>query len=93
MVIGKWLLADKRVLIMDEPTRGIDVGTKQEIHRIMRELADRGACIIFISAEVPEIVRVSDRILVMQEGSLVGELPGGSTQETVMHMMMKGSAQ
>ena len=93
VVIGKWLLADKRVLIMDEPTRGIDVGTKQEIHRIMRELADRGSCIIFISAEVPEIVRVSDRILVMQEGSLVGELPGGSTQETVMHMMMKGSAQ
>jgi ribose transport system ATP-binding protein len=81
------------VLIMDEPTRGIDVGTKQEIHRIMRELADRGACIIFISAEVPEIVRVSDRILVMQEGSVVGELPGGSTQETVMHMMMKGNAQ
>jgi len=93
VVIGKWLLADKRVLIMDEPTRGIDVGTKQEIHRIMRELADRGACIIFISAEVPEIVRISDRILVMQEGSIVGELPGGSTQETVMHMMMKGSAQ
>jgi len=93
VVIGKWLLADKRVLIMDEPTRGIDVGTKQEIHRIMRELADRGACIIFISAEVPEITRVSDRILVMQEGAIVGELPGGSTQETVMHMMMKGSAQ
>lgn len=58
----------------------------------MRELADRGRCIIFISSEVPEIVRVCDRILVMQGGAIAGELPGGSTQEAVMHMMMKGSA-
>lgn len=93
VVIAKWLVADKKVLIMDEPTRGIDVGSKIEIHRIMRALADAGACIIFISAEVPEIVRVSDRILVMQGGGIVAELARGATQEQVVHMMLKGNGQ
>jgi ABC-type sugar transport system ATPase subunit len=93
VVIAKWLVADKKVLIMDEPTRGIDVGSKIEIHRIMRALADAGACIIFISAEVPEIVRVSDRILVMQGGGIVAELERGATQEQVVHMMLKGNGQ
>jgi ribose transport system ATP-binding protein len=91
VVIAKWLVADKKVLIMDEPTRGIDVGSKAEIHRIMRRLADAGACIIFISAEVPEIVRVSDRILVMQGGRIVAECPRGTSQEEVVHVMLKGS--
>ena len=91
IVIAKWLVADKKVLIMDEPTRGIDVPSKVEIHRIMRGLADAGACIIFISAEVSEIVRVSDRILVMQGGTIVAELPRGTAQEEVVHMMLKGA--
>ncbi len=56
-MVGKWLAARPRILIMDEPTRGIDVGSKAEIHRIMRELADQGTCILFISSEVPEILK------------------------------------
>jgi ABC-type sugar transport system ATPase subunit len=91
IVIAKWLVAEMPVLIMDEPTRGIDVGSKIEIHRIMRALADDGACIVFISAEVPEIVRVSDRILVMQGGRIVAECPRGTSQERVVHLMLKGS--
>ncbi len=91
VVIAKWLVADKKVLIMDEPTRGIDVASKVEIHRIMRGLADAGACIIFISAEVSEIVRVSDRILVMQAGAIAAELPRGTPQETVVQLMLKGA--
>ena len=91
IVIAKWLVAERQVLIMDEPTRGIDVGSKIEIHRIMRALADDGACVIFISAEVPEIVRVSDRILVMQGGRIIAECPRGTSQEQVVHMMLKGS--
>ncbi len=93
VVLARWLVADKKVLIMDEPTRGIDVGSKAEIHRIMRRLADAGACIIFVSAEVPEIVRVSDRILVMQGGRIVAECPRGTSQEQVVHMMLKGSGE
>jgi ABC-type sugar transport system ATPase subunit len=93
VVIAKWLVAERQVLIMDEPTRGIDVGSKIEIHRIMRALADDGACVIFISAEVPEIVRVSDRILVMQGGRIIAECPRGMSQEQVFHMMLKGSDQ
>jgi ribose transport system ATP-binding protein len=91
IVIAKWLVAERQVLIMDEPTRGIDVGSKIEIHRIMRALADDGACVIFISAEVPEIVRVSDRILIMQGGRIIAECPRGTSQEQVVHMMLKGS--
>jgi ribose transport system ATP-binding protein len=93
VVIAKWLLSDQRVLIMDEPTRGIDVGSKVEIHRIMRELADRGACVIFISAEVPEIVRVSDRVLVLQAGRVAAEFPRGTSQEEIVHRMLKGNGQ
>lgn len=91
VVLAKWLVADKKVLIMDEPTRGIDVASKIEIHRIMRSLADAGTCIIFISAEVPEILRVSDRIIVMQDGAIAAELPRGAPQEQVMHVMLKGA--
>ncbi len=90
-VIAKWLVAGKKVLIMDEPTRGIDVGAKAEIHGIMRRLADEGVCVIFISAEVPEIARISDRILVMRDGRVTEELPGGTGQERIMQGMLKGN--
>jgi ABC-type sugar transport system ATPase subunit len=93
VVLAKWLLARKEILIMDEPTRGIDVGSRAEIHRIMRELADGGACIIFITAEVPEVVRVADRILVMRQGRAAEELGGGSSQEDVMHAVLRGNLQ
>ena len=74
-----------KVLFMDEPTRGIDVGAKYELYRIMNDLAVQGVAVVMISSELPEILGVSDRILVMCQGRITGELPGaGSTQEQVM---------
>ena len=85
VVIGKWLTADTEILIFDEPTRGIDVGAKAEIYKLMNELAARGKAIIMISSELPEILRMSHRILVMCEGRLTGELRSDeATQERIM---------
>ncbi|WP_094546369.1 xylose ABC transporter ATP-binding protein [Petroclostridium xylanilyticum] len=85
VAIGKWLMAQPKVLILDEPTRGIDVGAKYEIYNIMNELVDQGVCIIMISSELPEILGMSDRILVMHEGQLNGELSWEeATQEKVI---------
>ncbi len=74
VVLAKWLLTESRVLIFDEPTRGIDVGAKQEIYALMRRLSDRGAAIIMISSEMPELLGMSDRILVLAQGRVAGEL-------------------
>ncbi|WP_226780612.1 sugar ABC transporter ATP-binding protein [Oceaniglobus trochenteri] len=74
VVLAKWLLTESRVLIFDEPTRGIDVGAKEEIYALMRRLSDRGAAIIMISSEMPELLGMSDRILVLAEGRVAGEL-------------------
>ena len=74
VVLAKWLLTESRVLIFDEPTRGIDVGAKQEIYALMRRLSDRGAAIIMISSEMPELLGMSDRILVLAQGRIAGEL-------------------
>ena len=90
VVVGKWLLSQPRVLIMDEPTRGIDVGSKAEIHRIMRDLAGQGTCILFISSEVLEIVKVCDRILVMHAGKITAEFGRGASQEEVLHSVLQG---
>jgi len=85
VVIGKWLTADTEILIFDEPTRGIDVGAKAEIYKLMNELAARGKAILMISSELPEILRMSHRILVMCEGRLTGELRSDeATQEKIM---------
>ena len=85
IVIAKWLLRDCDVLIFDEPTRGIDVGAKSEIYRLLNDLATEGRAIIVISSELPEILRLSHRIAVMCEGRLTGFLPGGTaTQEQIM---------
>jgi rhamnose transport system ATP-binding protein len=85
VVLGKWLSTDPRILIMDEPTRGIDVGAKVEVYRLMNELLARGAAIVMISSELPEVLGMSDRILVMREGRIVAELDGATaTQESVM---------
>ena len=91
VVLAKWLVAGKKVLIMDEPTRGIDVGSKAEIHRLMRRLADEGTCILFVTAEVPEIVKVADRVLVMQDGRITAEYGRGVGQEEIFQQMLKGS--
>ena len=73
VVIAKWLATDPKVLILDEPTRGVDVGAKVEIYHLMRELTRRGMSIIFISSEMPELLGMCDRILVMHEGRISGE--------------------
>ena len=85
VVIAKWLTADTEILIFDEPTRGIDVGAKSEIYHLLNELAKQGKAIIMISSELPEILRMSHRIVVMCEGRIRGELSGAeATQEKIM---------
>jgi ribose transport system ATP-binding protein len=84
LIIARWLALDPEVLIFSEPTRGVDVAAKAAIYKIMRDLADRGRAIVMISSDLPEIVGVSDRILVMRQGAIVGELPGGASEEDVM---------
>ncbi|MDR0551532.1 MAG: ATP-binding cassette domain-containing protein [Spirochaetaceae bacterium] len=85
VALGKWLLTKPRVLILDEPTRGIDVGAKYEIYTIMQNLAEAGIAIIMISSELPEILGMSDRILVMYEGKITGELSRAeATQEKII---------
>jgi rhamnose transport system ATP-binding protein len=74
VVLAKWLATEPQVLIVDEPTRGIDVGTKAEVHRLMSELAGRGLAVLMISSELPEVLGMADRVLVMREGRLTGEL-------------------
>lgn len=86
VVIAKWLIRNCDILIFDEPTRGIDVGAKSEIYHLMNELAKQGKSIIMISSEMTEILRMSDRIVVMCEGRKTGELDiAGATQESIMH--------
>ena len=85
VVLSKWLMTQPKVLILDEPTRGIDVGAKAEVHRLMRELADGGLAILMISSDLQEVLSISERVLVMKEGKLVKSFePGQATQETVM---------
>jgi ribose transport system ATP-binding protein len=87
VVIAKWLVKDCDVLIFDEPTRGIDVGAKEEIYRLLNDLAGQGKSIIMISSELPEVLRMSHRIVVMSEGRVTGTLEAGeATQESVMHL-------
>lgn len=83
-LLARWLLRDPKVLIVDEPTRGVDVGAKAEIYAILRKLADDGKCVIVISSELPEIRAVSDRILVAREGRIVAELPAGVSEEEIL---------
>ncbi len=88
VVLAKWLAARPRVLILDEPTRGVDVGAKAEIHALIGELAAQGTAILVISSELPEVLRLSSRILVLREGRLVGELPREvATQEALLRLM------
>jgi ribose transport system ATP-binding protein len=92
IVIGKWLAAESEILLFDEPTRGIDVGAKREIYRLLDELAAQGKSILMISSELPEVLRMSHRILVMCEGRITGELPGGASQEDIMTLATQRTA-
>ncbi len=91
VVLAKWLFSRCNVLILDEPTRGVDVGAKAEIHRLMRRLTDEGAAILMISSELPEILTVADRVLVMREGRIVGELSHDQATEEKIMMLATGA--
>jgi ribose transport system ATP-binding protein len=84
VVLAKWLVTEPRVIVLDEPTRGIDVGAKRAVYDLMRTLTAQGAAVLLISSELPEVVAMADRILVLRDGRIAGELPGGSDEEAVM---------
>jgi rhamnose transport system ATP-binding protein len=85
VVLAKWLATQPRVLIVDEPTRGIDVGTKAEVHRLLSALAADGMAVLMISSDLPEILGMADRVLVMREGRLAAEISrADATEESVM---------
>jgi rhamnose transport system ATP-binding protein len=89
VALARWLATEPRVIILDEPTQGVDVGAKAEIHKLMGELARRGLAVIMISSELPEVLGMSDRIAVMHGGQIVGELSRGeATQEKVLEMAL-----
>jgi ABC-type sugar transport system ATPase subunit len=88
VVLARWLAARAKILILDEPTRGVDVGAKAEIHALIGELAAKGAAVLVISSELPELLNLSSRILVLREGRLVGDMPGaGATQDRLLRLM------
>jgi ABC-type sugar transport system ATPase subunit len=92
VVLAKWLSADSKVFILDEPTRGIDVGSKAEIYDLIRRLADRGVAILLVSSELEEILHLSDRILVMHRGRICGELSREeATDERIMQLATGGA--
>ena len=80
-IIGRWLAADVDILLFDEPTRGIDIGAKSEIYGLIERLAAEGKSIIVVSSELPEILRLSDRVMVMREGEIAGILSGDEIDE------------
>jgi ABC-type sugar transport system ATPase subunit len=85
IVMSKWLCTKAEILIFDEPTRGIDIGSKVEIYNLMKRLVDRGTAILMISSELPELIGMSDRILVMRQGRIVGEFsPEETDQEKIL---------
>ena len=88
-MFSKWLNTQPKVFILDEPTRGIDVGAKAEVHNMIRELADQGMAILCISSDLPEVLAMSDRVLVMREGRQMDILDGPqATQESIMSLAM-----
>ena len=92
VVLAKWLLADADLLIFDEPTRGVDVAAKAELHHLIRTLADAGKAILVISSELPEVLALADRIVVMREGRVAGEMAGaGATAEAVLALALPAS--
>ncbi len=84
LVIGKWLMMAPRILLLNDPTRGIDVGTKQEIYQLLRQLADAGAAILFYSTDYDELIGCCDRVLVMYDGAIKRELVGAEITERAL---------
>ena len=93
VVLARWLALQPRVLIVDEPTRGIDVAAKAEVHHLLYGLADAGIAVLAISSELPEVMTISDRIITMREGRITGEVARGeATEERLMQLMTMGAA-
>jgi ribose transport system ATP-binding protein len=93
VVLARWLLGGSRVLLLDEPTRGVDVGARAEIYGLIRSLADDGVGVLLVSSEVPEVLGLSDRVLVMREGAIIHEAPATELDEhRVLDLIMEGSA-
>ena len=90
LVIAKWVAADCKVLMVDEPTRGVDVGAEQEIHDILREMAKEGRAVLVVSSELPEMLALATRILVMRQGKIVGELSRDDADEEKLIRLMTG---
>lgn len=90
VILARWTNTNVKLLIMDEPTRGIDVGSKAEIYKLMRELNQQGTAILMISSELPEILGMSDRVLIMHEGCLMGELSHSEASEENIMMLATG---
>lgn len=93
VVIGKWLATKPQIILLDEPTRGVDVGAKSELHHLIAELKRQGAAILMVSSELPEVLGVADRIIVMREGRSVGELGRGASEEDVMALAFSETIQ
>jgi ribose transport system ATP-binding protein len=91
VALGKWLLREPGVLILDEPTRGVDIGAKHEIYELMEQLAAQGVAILFVSSELEEVIGMADRVLVMHDGAIAGELPrAGLSEEAIMQLAVGG---
>ena len=92
VVLGKWLATEPDVLILDEPTRGVDVGAKAQVHQLIGDLATKGMATLMISSELPELISVCDRILVMREGIISGEVNAATaTQEQILQLALPES--
>lgn len=90
VIIGRWVAADAKVFLFDEPTRGIDIGAKSEIYNLIEKLAKAGKAIVVVSSEMTEIIRISDRVLVMREGKITKELSGEAiTEENIARYAIK----
>ena len=91
IVLARWLLRDCRVLLLDEPTRGVDVGARSEIYQLIRSLADRGVAVVVVSSEIEEVLGLADRVLVVREGEVVHESAATEIDEAkVLDLVMEG---
>lgn len=92
-VLARWLLGSRKLLLLDEPTRGVDVGARAELYAVIRDLADRGIGVLLVSSEVPEVLGLADRVLVLREGTVIHQADAGELDEhRVLDMIMDGRA-
>ena len=90
MVLAKWIYTDPKILILDEPTRGVDIGAKKEIYSVINELAAKGVAVIMVSSELPEVLGMSDRIMVVHEGRVTGIINGADADQAKVMTLATG---